>query len=260
MGHSHWDTENAIKKQFPHAVIEKIGTINREKAKAEQSDHRKMADERQRSIDETTGAGKMSDRDRVLVGAIPDGGYWGLYIGIGKDAPDRQVFHHYSARGIQMGIAYVWEPEHYKPHDCAGCGKIVYQEPDAADRQAWICDKCRYELGFLWPCEAFSKWNSRYSGGTRRRGNGELQNEHLGGQMSLHGHPEIVNRLRAQGKLQIRRDENGNPTEYLVSSSRKDQERTLKEFNRIQKEAQRGLPESVRHKVGFLRHGGMTPE
>lgn len=106
----------------------------------------------------------------------------------------------------------------------------------------------------------------RITGMTRRTGSGEILNENIAGVMMQHGHPDAVAAMKAAGVLQERTDQVGNTATYAVASSRKAQERAVKEFNKRQAEARdkgwRGTMSRSegRRSVWFCAHGGNSME
>jgi hypothetical protein len=116
------------------------------------------------------------------------------------------------------------QPDFFTERWCEGCNKQIWQHAWYPDREHYVCRKCRLAMGL------FHEWEMKEMKDYRRR---------------------ILERMRQTGQLQVRRDQNGNPCEYLVSSSRKQMASQIKDFNRHLKS--RGINRE-------LHHGGMTPD
>lgn len=240
------DTAAAIKAQFPYAKIESLKRVTPAQLQHDKGNKRKLKDEMQRTLDETTHAGNMEDRDRELAGYT--GTSWTLEIGQIQDPADPC----YSPR---LKVDKDWSKV-----KCAECGFSGLKHRHWADRPVWLCDECRFAAGCFHRWENDKNRKRVDASTTKALGGMELVNENLGSYMGANGHPEIVKRMRESGQLQVRRDADGHPVEVLVSKSRKQQEQQLKAWNRVQAEARSGLPESQRHRVRFLRHGGLSPD
>lgn len=231
---SGWDVEKGLKAQFPGATINRIDNVTPAQARAE-STAETMRDQSNRQLDAMTGNGDLT-KVRSVVGTVSRA--WWTEIGCGKDEATREEFVEPDRHGRLTGRVYkVWEPADYTKHSCDGCGKDVFQDPNREDRKTWLCDNCRLELGFTFESEN-EKAKRLLQGMTRKRLGGlEILNENIGGQMRTHGNPALVAELRKRGILQTRKDQNGNPCEYMVAGSRKRQAEIIKEYNRRQKEA-----------------------
>lgn len=156
------------------------------------------------------------------------------------------------------------QADFFEERKCAACEKKVYRHLWNTDEdKTIICEECRLDQGFFheWEVKEAQKWRMKRSSMTLHHlGGMERSNENIGGIMGTHGAPEVAEAMRRAGVLQTRIDQNGNPVETAVFSSRKDMEAKVKMFNRMQQEAaDRGF-RGTRGGTKFIRHGGITPD
>jgi len=215
--------------------------------------HPKMGDERKRIRDEEFGGQKHKPGEVRI--SVPEGEAWWVRIGIGEDKPYDYEVRMPGSKTVLRSVS----KESWLKHECAECGKTVYQNVGLPERETWLCEKCRYALGFLHDSESGSKWNRQHKGISVLHGNGEISNENIGGFCDRHTAPEVREALVSSGVLQTRRDANGNPVQTAVFKSRRHQADMLKEINRRQADAAASGFRGTRGGVKYLRHGGLNP-
>jgi len=254
---------NALRQQFgPHAKIDKIEQTSMAKMAAERAETYKRSEEKKRMQGDFGAYGKKSKQKHYV--NLEDGECWWLVVGIGKDAPER---YEITMPGRAHHVIRVVPESAWHRHDCDGCEKEIFSDPgDCQERRVWLCQGCRVEQGFFheWESQARRDYRRRIESFTKKGIGGlELRNENLGCFMSGHGDPAFVEHMRRTGQIQVRKDERGNPCEYLISNSRKHMNEQLKNFNDAQKRAEdrgwRGTYSHGSYDVKRLNHGGMSP-
>ena len=246
------DVYNSLKAQFPHARVDKIEQSSRAKMTAERGQKRKRSEEAKW----TDGEYGRYDRTRHKhsIGWDTDHPWWVTVLVCKTELPENTKMKSN-------------EPDYFEERKCAKCEKRIWKHVwHPEDGKTLVCEKCRVSEGlfYSWEVKESHDYRRKIESMTRKHlGGMELLNENLSGQMQKHGDPAYVAHLRETGQLQIRKDQNGNPCEYLVSSSRRQQAEQLKQYNRSQHEAEArgwGGTRSSRGIVRKINHGGLTPD
>lgn len=240
------DLAASIKRRFPHAKVENISFPSRAQMAHEAGETRKRSEEKKRLEGEYGRYDKSKPKHSVH---ISDGSHWTLNVGQAElSIPKSDAKHN--------------APSFWNKKKCAGCLKPVFKHAWHEERKLWMCTKCRHKAGFFHAHEVREegKYRRMIQGVTQRRGNGDILNENISGQMLQHGHPESIAAMKKAGAIQTRRDQNGNPCHYFVASSRKKQAELIKQFNRRQIEARdRGWSGTTREgtkSTWLVAHGG----
>jgi hypothetical protein len=233
------DVYKAIKAQFPHARVDSIRVTTPAQCAHERTETRKRSEERKRQEGEFGNYMKSKPKHSI---PMPDSYAWWLTILECEDA---------HPKGAKLRCN---QPDFFTERWCEGCNKQIWQHAWYPDREHYVCRKCRLAMGLFheWEMKEMKDYRRRIQSFTQKRFGGiEMQNENISGQMQRFGDKSYLERMRQTGQLQVRRDQNGNPCEYLVSSSRKQMASQIKDFNRHLKS--RGINRE-------LHHGGMTPD
>jgi ribosomal protein L44E len=268
------DIARAIKTQFPHARIDSITETNPRKAAAERSQTKKRSEERKWQ------EGEYGRYDRARPKHRPNANALSLRLACTADEYERIPAVNesgkklipivYRSRNGEITATHWVDPDNVPdpvmPPSSLGCTDSTpwlyrtNKKPSRKDLPPYPTMACRRAPEFV-----RKGIRLKESFTTRRGAQGGIRNENIGGQMQRHGEPSVVAHMRATGQLRVLRDETGNHTEYLVSSSRKHQAEQIKEYNRRQIEAEaRGWKGTRSANLGYgvkiIRHGGNTTD